>query len=114
MTPATPALPELLAYLKLHFMREHYEAQATLAAHQQCSHLDYLTKLVEGEAALRQDRALERRLNMARLPVLKTLESFQWNWPKKINRMKVQHLFRLQFIETHTNAIFIGGVDLVT
>ena len=77
MTPATPALAELLAYLKLHFIREHYEAQATLAAHQHCSHVDYLAKRVEGQAVRRQDRALERRLNMARFPVLKTLESFQ-------------------------------------
>lgn len=112
MNSSTPSLAELLAYLKLHFIRQHYEEQANLAAHQQCSHVDYLTKLVEGEVALRQDRALDRPIKAAHFPVLKTLESFQWNWPKKLNRMKVQQLFRLQFIETHTNAIFIGGVGL--
>jgi len=35
--------------------------------------------------------------------VLKTLEQFQWNWPKKINRLQIQNLFRLTFIEQKAN-----------
>ncbi len=42
----------------------------------------------------------------------KTLEQFQWSWPKKINRTQVQNLFRLQFIEHKGNVIFLGGVGL--
>ena len=112
MKPPNPTLAERLAYLKWHFIREHFEDLARQAAHKQWPHVDYLAKLVEGEAQRRQDRALERRLKAARFPVLKTLESFQWNWPKKINRMQIQQLFRLHFIETHTHAVFIGGVGL--
>jgi DNA replication protein DnaC len=43
---------------------------------------------------------------------LKTLEQFQWDWPKKINRLQVQNLFRLQFLEQNANAIFLGTVGL--
>ncbi len=45
-------------------------------------------------------------------PVLKTLEQFDFTWPTKINRLQVQNLFRLKFIEDKVNAIFIGGVGL--
>jgi DNA replication protein DnaC len=73
-----------------------------------------LGRLVEGEAAARQDRALARRIKEARFPVLKTLESFRWDWPKKINRLQVQNLFRLQFLEEKANVIFLGLVGLGT
>ena len=43
---------------------------------------------------------------------MKTLEQFRWDWPKKINRLQVQNLFRLQFIKDRGNAIFLGTVGL--
>ncbi|MFH1076644.1 MAG: hypothetical protein V1753_07380 [Pseudomonadota bacterium] len=46
---------------------------------------------------LRRDRATLRRIKNARFPVIKTLDQFSWNWPKSINRMAIQNLFRLQF-----------------
>ena len=56
-----------------------------------------------------RSRATCRR---ARFPLTKTLDQFQWNWPKKINRPQIQNLFRLNFVETKSNAIFLGGVGL--
>jgi DNA replication protein DnaC len=44
--------------------------------------------------------------------VLKTLDTFQWSWPKKINRPQIQNLFRLAFMTTQTNVVFIGNVGL--
>jgi DNA replication protein DnaC len=44
--------------------------------------------------------------------VLKTLEQFDFTWPTKINRLAVQNLFRLKFIEDKANAIVVGGVGL--
>jgi DNA replication protein DnaC len=61
---------------------------------------------------MRWDNAIRRRIGMARFPVLKTLEQFQWNWPAKINRMQVQHLFQLDFIANKANGILLGGVGL--
>ncbi len=85
---------------------------ATKAAEQQRSHLDYLEQLVEGEAAMRENRSIERRIRNARFPVIKTLDDFQWSWPKKINRPQIQNLFRLAFIATQTNIVLIGNVGL--
>jgi DNA replication protein DnaC len=75
-------------------------------------HIDYLAKLTEGELHLRRDRATLRRVKNARFPVIKTLDQFSWNWPQKINRMAIQNLFRLQFINDHANLVFLGSVGL--
>ncbi len=82
------------------------------AAEQQRSHLDYLEQLVEGEATMLENRSIERRIRNARFPVLKSLDDFQWSWPKKINRPQIQNLFRLAFIATQTNVVLIGNVGL--
>ena len=50
---------------------------------------------MQGEALAREQRSIARRIRLARFPVIKTLDAFQWNWPRKINRMQVQELFRL-------------------
>jgi DNA replication protein DnaC len=112
----TNAMPDdlrrQLQFLKLPFILEHFEELANKAGAEQWSHVEYLARLVEGEATLRQDRARQRRIKQARFPVLKTLQQFDFTWPGKINRLQVQNLFRLKFIEDKTNAILIGGVGL--
>jgi len=105
-------LHQQLGYLNLPFMQEHFGPLASQAAQSQWAHLDFLGRLVEGEAAQRQDRARARRIQQARFPVLKTLEQFDFTWPGKINRLAVQNLFRLQFIQDKANAILVGGVGL--
>jgi DNA replication protein DnaC len=101
-----------LTYLKLSFMAQHYVELATQAAHKMWPHVDYLARLVEGEADLRRDRATKSRIRLARFPVIKTLEQFRWDWPTRINRLQVQHHFHLEFIKAKANLIFLGGVGL--
>ncbi len=101
-----------LELLKLPFILEHFEELARQAGSDQWSHVEFLARLIEGEAALRQDRARQRRIKQAHFPVLKTLQQFDFTWPTKINRLAVQNLFRLKFIEDKANAILIGGVGL--
>ena len=98
--------------LRLPFLKEHCHPLAAAAAKKSLTHLDYLTQLIEGEAALRADRAVVRRIQAARFPVVKTLDAFLWDWPKKINRLQIQDLFRLQFVHDHANVIFLGLVGL--
>jgi len=112
MSKSTPSLEQQLDYLKLHYMREQYEKTAQQASQKKWSHVDYLTNLISGEAASRWDRSIQRRITMARFPVVKTLEQFRWSWPKTINRPAIQHLFHLKFISNKENVIFIGGVGL--
>jgi DNA replication protein DnaC len=106
----TTDLDQHLDQLRLPFIKKHYQQQATLAAKNGQTHLDYLAALIAGEAACRGDRATARRIRAARFPVIKTLDTFRWDWPQKINRLQIQDLFRLQFIHDKANVIFLGLV----
>lgn len=112
MKPKPEHLTDLLRHLGLTFVAQHYESMAGEAAREQLGHVEYLRRLAEGEAAARYERSVQRRLKAARLPVLKTLEQFNWSWPSKINRAQVQDLFRLRFIDQNTNVVFLSGVGL--
>lgn len=105
-------IDDKLQYLKLPFIADNYETYADKAVKEQWLHVKYLTELIKGEASQRQDRATQRRISQARFPVIKTLDLFDWTWPKKINRMQVQNQFRLNFIKDKGNVIFMGGVGL--
>jgi len=109
---ANDLLRQHLRYLNLPFIQEHFEPLAAQAAQSQWAHVDYLSRLIEGEAAQRQDRARERRIQQARFPVVKMLDSFDFTWPSKLNRAQVQNLFRLKFVEDKANVILVGGVGL--
>ena len=112
MKSKTENLTKIVQNLGLQFFAQHYEDLAQDAARTQLGHVEYLRRLAEGEAAMRYERSVQRRTKAAHLPVLKTLEQFDWSWPKKINRPQVQELFRLRFIEQNSNVVFIGGVGL--
>lgn len=105
-------LNEHLQALQLPFFLEHHAALASEAAEKQWDHPGYLQRLAEGEHNLRRQRLIQRRLKEARFPVLKTLDQFRWDWPKKINRLQIQNLFRLQFIKDKANVILLGNVGL--
>ena len=105
-------LLEHLTYLKLNFFKTEHSALAQEAAAQQWGHIDYLARLAEGEFNHQRERAVHRRIANARFPVIKTLEQFRWDWPKKINRLQIQNLFRLEFIAKKANVIFLGTVGL--
>jgi len=109
---ASDELRRQLGYLKLPFMQEHLEELTRQAAGGQWSHQEFLARLVQGETALRQDRARTRRIAQARFPVLKTLDQFDFTWPAKINRPAVQDLFRLAFVRQKANAVLVGQVGL--
>ncbi len=101
-----------LLYLNLSFFREYHQSLAKEAVEKNWTQLDFLSRLVEGESLRRKDRATRRRIQAARFPVIKTLEQFNWSWPKKINRAHVQNLFRLSFLKDKANVIFMGGAGL--
>jgi DNA replication protein DnaC len=112
MNATETRLAEQLAALKLVAVAEQYAALASEAAQKQWPHVDYLARLVDSEAQRRQELTIQRRIAAARFPCIKTLDQFDWNWPKKINRTQVQNLFRLAFLPDKGNVVFMGGVGL--
>jgi len=107
-----PRLTQQLKALYLSFLRQHYLALPDEAARQQWTAVQYLARLIEGETQRRQERQIVRRVAAARFPVIKTLEQFNWTWPKKVNQAQVQNLFRLAFLKDKASVVFISGVGL--
>jgi len=101
-------LENQLDYLKLSYIRDNYKNIVSNAEKKQVNHLDFLSRIIDCETIARQERALQRRLKGARLPYIKTMEQYNWSYPKKINRMLIEGFFRLDFIEHNENIIFIG------
>lgn len=105
-------LEQYLSHLKLPYIRGNYESIATMAIQKKWHHVQYLSELVKQESRLRRDKTIQRRIRMARFPVIKTLDQFNWSWPRKINQPQIQNLFRLKFIEQKSNIVFISPVGL--
>lgn len=111
-TSGTARLCGQLAAMHLSYVAQHFEALGQKAAQGQATHVDYLAELIDGESLRRDERSTLRRIAQARLPVIKTLDQFEWSWPASINQMQIRNLFRLAFLEEKGNVIFIGSVGL--
>ena len=101
-----------LADLKLLEIARCYREVLDEAARKGSSMLDVLATLIGMEQAVRQQRALERRLRQARLPKCKTLAEYDFNFPKRICKTAVVRLFDCDFIARHGCAVFIGPTGI--
>jgi DNA replication protein DnaC len=97
-----------LAELKLSRIAETYREVLDEAARKNTPTLDILAALVADEVTARRERALQRRIELAKLPPRKTLESYDFNFPKRIPKQKVLRLFDCEFVARHECAVFIG------
>jgi DNA replication protein DnaC len=82
-----------LAELKLLEIAKCYREVLDEAARKGSSMLEVLATLIGTEQAIRQQRALERRLREARLPKSKTLAEYQFDFPKRIAKAAIVRLF---------------------
>ena len=105
-------LAKHLQRLQLPYFMQHYPELMAQAARESWPHGRFLEQLVAGEVARRDEALIARRIKAAHLPGIKTLDSFDWSWPKKTNRAQLQHLFRLDFMPAHGNVILLGGVGV--
>lgn len=64
--------------------------------------------LLEAEMAERTVRSIRYRMSLARFPVDKDLDRFEFN-VSPVNEMQVRNLHEGRFISDHTNVIMVGG-----
>jgi DNA replication protein DnaC len=105
-------LEDTLTALKLSWIRENIDEEVAIAVRKNRSPHELIERLLEGELATRNARAVERRIRQAKLSRRPTLVDFDFNWPQKINADQIRHLFSLDFIKNATNVVFIGNVGL--
>ena len=67
---------------------------------------------MEEESRARFERMVARRIRDARVPVVKTLDAFDWKHPKRIKREQVLSLFDLSFVAKKHNVCFVGRSGL--
>jgi DNA replication protein DnaC len=106
--PSPSQLDRDLADLKLLEIARCYREVLDEGARKGSSMLQVLATLIGMEQTIRQQRALERRLRQARLPKLKTLAAYDFNFPKRVPKTAIVRLFDCDFIGRHGCAVLMG------
>jgi DNA replication protein DnaC len=116
MSDRQPRLHELLlqdlAELRLHQIAQTYREVLDEAARKNTSMLEVLAGLIASEITARRQGALERRIRQAKLPPRKTLEEYDFTFPKRIPKAKVLRLFDCEFVAQHHCAVLIGSTGV--
>jgi DNA replication protein DnaC len=102
-------LQRALTQLRLSGMATSLESRLVQAQAEALGPLDFLSALVSDELLRRQDRLLARRLTQAgfRDPG-KTLDRFDFEFNKKMNRRLVFELATGRFVSQHEDGLFLG------
>ena len=76
----------------------------------------WIQTLIEWEEQERSRRSLERRIRTATIGRFKSIDQFDWGWPKNIDRDAVMEFMQLTFIRDVMNIILCGpnGVGKTT
>lgn len=102
------SLKKDLEALKLHRILKVYGEVIDEAVRKGNSFLQTFASLIGEEAAAKDERALQRRIQKARLPKVKTLEQYDFEFPKRIPKQKILRLFDCDFVQRHECAVLIG------
>ena len=108
-TSPTLLLDHYLKQLRLPTMLREYASVAAVCAREDQDHVAFLLPLVERELIEREQRAAQRRIKSARFPVLKTLDTFQFEAQASINRPLVLELTRGEYLERQENILLMGN-----
>jgi DNA replication protein DnaC len=102
-------LQRALRQIRCSGMAASLEARLLEAQAERLVPLDFISRLVTDELLRRQDRLLERRIKQAGFrDAAKTLDTFDFDFNKKMNRRLVFELASGRFITQHEDALFLG------
>ena len=105
--------PHLAADLKtlcLSTIGAQWRLLAEQAARQRQAPADYLAQLVHLEVTGRRERRIQRRIQDARFPMLKTLDAFSFEAQPDLDRNAIPQVFDCRFVANAANVVFVGGV----
>lgn len=111
MTEPTTELERLRGHLKrlsLHTVAHVLDEEARTAAATGMSYTAFLTRLVDAEVAAKADRSVQARISMARFPVLRTLEEFDFAFQPGLSAARVRELAELGFLDRAENCVLVG------
>jgi DNA replication protein DnaC len=101
-------LRENLKALNCSHMASQIEALARHAKENGVSYEEFLLNLTETELQARAEGRLKRKLREARFPLMKTLETFDYEAAPKMDRRLIRELDAGEYIKEKRNVIFLG------
>ncbi len=102
-------LDHALKKLRLSGMADVLEARLRQAQTDKLAPIDLVSQLVSDELLRRQDRLFERRIKQARFrDADRNLNSFDFDFNKKMNRAVIHELATARFVAQREDALFLG------
>lgn len=102
------SLLEGLKQLSLKRIAAIYEDEADKASKMKLGYTGYLARLVEEEVLAKTESSINRRIQTAKFPQIKTLEGFDFSYQPGINEKEVWELGELSFLDRAENVLFLG------
>lgn len=94
--------------LKAPSLRESIPRLAARAREQSWTHEEFLAACLQREIAARESHGGEGRIRAARFPARKSLEEFDFDHARGLNRQAIAHLGTLDFVAAKDNVVFLG------
>jgi DNA replication protein DnaC len=101
-------LTTLLERMKMEHLLAQLDGVCEQAAVGDADYKTFLTQALETEWRGRYQRGVEGRLKQARLPWIKTLDQFDFDYQPSIDRKQVRELAGLSFVERAQNVVLLG------
>ena len=101
-------LMEAMGTLGLYGMKATFDEVLAAGIKSRATPEKILLDLLETELAERKARSIRYRMGLAKFPVDKDLDRFEFA-ESPINEMQVRHLYDGNFLSDHTNVIMVGG-----
>jgi DNA replication protein DnaC len=84
------------------------ERLAERARNETWTHEEFLAACLQREVAAREEHGGAARIKQARFPALKSLEEFDYDHQRSLNREVIAHLGTLDFVSARENVVFLG------
>ena len=97
-----------LKHLGLTQLEKALPALYETAREAQWTYETFMNRAMAAEIEGRDRRAAERRMTAAHLPVIKTLEAFDFTFQPDLSERLLWELADLSFVKTATNVVFLG------
>ena len=89
-------------------LQEIYDHFAEEASKESISYLEFLDKILWAEIEAKKTRATKTNLRLSKLPYVKQLDEFDFEFQPSANKRKINELRTLGFLERSENVIFLG------
>ena len=105
-------LEEIMEYLHLPVCLKNYKTVLESAGKENLSNQECLLRLLSMEACAKFEHQTQARILQAKFPQIKTLDSFDFNFPASIPKQKILAVAELSFINNAEGIVFIGPTGI--